>query len=357
MPFFEEPVEVGTPYRAAYFQGMFAALEQRQEQSHARRREFFSPACTSPEAYEASLEPLRAELVKMLGWPLTDSSLRIGMPELLSETFVAEDECSRIYRLQWEVLPGVPFYTLLFLPKIEGPHTLVIAQHGGQGTPELSDGFYNESGNYHYMTRRLRQRGFAVLAPQLCLWAPEAGPGRDRSLLDRRFKEVGGSLAAFELFCLQRVLDGMLAREDIRTEGPDGAPAPVGMCGLSYGGFYTLYLTALDTRIRAAVSSCFFNQRYAVTGDFYDWAWFGSGLRFQDEQLAGLVCPRPLYVEVGRNDDLFPADKAIELAPRAAAWWEAVGKTEDFVFHIHEGGHDFDTADEGLDFLERKLRT
>ncbi|MDP0496220.1 MAG: hypothetical protein Q7Q73_08420 [Verrucomicrobiota bacterium JB024] len=357
MAFYQEPEGTGREYRTAYLEGIERVLADKQASSHAQREAFFAPDCSSAGAYEASLGPLRAEFVKMLGWPLTDASLRAQPPKLLSETLVAEDETSHITRQQWEVLPGVPLYAMLFLPKTEGPHTLVVSQHGGQGTPEITDGFYRESANYHYMTRRLRQRGFAVLAPQLCLWTPEAGPEKNRPLLDRRFKELNGSLAAFELFGLQRLLDGVLARPDIRSKPlPDGSPAPLGMCGLSYGGFYTLFMTALDTRIRAAVSSCFFNQRYAVSKDFFDWSWQGSGTRFQDEQVAGLVCPRPLYLEVGRNDELFPVDKAEELAPRAAAWWEKLGRGGDFAFRVHEAGHDFDTGDEGLDFLERRLK-
>lgn len=40
-----------------------------------------------------------------------------------------------------------------------------------------------------------------------------------------------------------------------------------GMVGLSYVGFYTLYIAALDTRIKAAVSCSFFNDR-----DRYPWS-------------------------------------------------------------------------------------
>jgi len=347
MAFYQEPEGTAREYRDAYHEGILGAIARRQEESHAARAAFFAPDTRSVEAYAASTGPLRAELKKLLGWPLTDEALCAQPAKLLSETFAAEDEVSRIFRLQWEVMPGVPFYTMLFLPKTEEPHTLVISQHGGQGTPEITDGFYKESANYHYMTRRIRQRGFAVLAPQLYLWTPEAGPERDRPLLDIRLKEIGGSITAFEVFCLQRVLDAMLAREDIRSE-------PVGMCGLSYGGFYTLFTTALDTRIRAAVSSCFFNQRYSV--HFSDWSWLGSGFKFQDEQIAGLICPRPLYVEVGRKDELFQVEKAEELAPKAAAWWEALGLGEDFRFNVHGAGHDFDTDEAGLDFLEQRLR-
>ena len=81
------------------------------------------------------------------------------------------------------------------------------------------------------------------------------------------------------------------AREDI-----DGDR--IGMIGLSYGGFYTLFAAALDVRIGAAVSSCFFNNRKMY--DFVDWVWFNAANQFMDAEVGALVCPRPLYVEVVR---------------------------------------------------------
>ena len=75
------------------------------------------------------------------------------------------------------------------------------------------------------------------------------------------------------------------------------------MMGLSYGGCYTLYTAAIDTRIDAAVSSCFFNERNRYL--WSDWSYFGFMNEFNDAEVCALICPRALMIEVGDSDTLF----------------------------------------------------
>src|SRR5690606_17917431 len=89
--------------------------------------------------------------------------------------------------------------------------------------------------------------------------------GPDRQDLDKMLRNVGTSILAVELYKLQRGLDAVLER-------PEVDPERVGMMGLSYGGLYTQYATALDPRIRVGVSSCFFNDRKLYSRD--DWSFF-----------------------------------------------------------------------------------
>ena len=149
-----------------------------------------------------------------------------------------------------------------------------------------------------------------------------------------------------ELTCLQRALDALTARPDI-----DGAR--VGMIGLSYGGFHTLFAAAADPRIRVAVSSCFFNDRrkYGRT----DWGWFNAANTFFDAEVAGLVCPRALYIEMGENDPLITVEGARREAPKVRAIYERLGIPERFCYHEHPGVHELDMVDGGIDFLCRYL--
>lgn len=126
------------------------------------------------------------------------------------------------------------------------------------------------------------------------------------------------------------------------------------MIGLSYGGFYSLFSAALDRRIRAAVSSCFFNDR--KTYDVPDWSWFGSANRFLDAEVGSLVCPRPLYIEVGKKDELFDVRRARPEAKKLAGVYRSLGLAEQFRYKEHDGGHELDRADDGIDFLCRHLQ-
>ncbi len=338
----------GYKIREAYRDGLEAMLAQRREASHAKRDAFFQPDYSSPEAYAASLPPYRQKVRELLGWPLNDPSATTE-PKLLKEEFYAEDDLSKIYRLQVEVMPGLPMYAMLFLPKSEGPHELVISQHGGGGSPELVADFLPWESNYGHLTTRLRQRGYAVLSPQLFLWGPLVGPQLERRPLDDKLKETGSSLTAIEIHALQQILTYGLSRPDIKGES-------VGMAGLSYGGFFTLLLAAMDTRIRAAVSSCSFNQRYAIN-NFTDWGYMDSGNWFQDEQLVGLVAPRAIYVEYGTTDELFACQTADELAAKAKSYHEKLGLGDRVHVGSFEGGHEFDQNEANLDFLHHWLQS
>ena len=342
---YSESPGAANKYRVRMLGEVHALVRREQRKADRRRSRFFAPDLMSVAGYESSVCEYRKELVQMLGWPLTEA-VRDGIPSA-SIKAVGEDTLGRIARVWVETLPGVHTYGLFFRPRGKGPFPLVVSQHGGLGTPELCSGFFG-SGNYNDMTRRVLRRGVAVFAPQLLLWGPDTfGPKYDKDAIDRRLKQLGGSLAALELHRISRALDYFAGQKDID-------PARIGMIGLSYGGFYTLFAAALDPRIRVAISSCFFNDR--KTYDFPDWSWFGSAHRFLDAEVGALVCPRPLYIEVGKKDELFDVRRARPEARRLAAIYRKLGVSERFRYKEHDGGHELDRADDGVDFLCQHLQ-
>lgn len=344
MDLYSELPEAGNAFRETMLREVKALLHKEQRKADRRRKQYFRPEFSSVAAYEQSIARYREELMGMLGWPLT-SSRPTDVPPVSSQS-VAKDSLGRISRVLIETLPGVHTYGLFFRPHGKGPFPLVVSQHGGGGTPELCSGFFG-SANYNDMTRRILRRGAAVFAPQLLLWNSESfGPEHEKDVIDRRLKQIGGSLAALELYRIFRSLDYFAKRRDIDAER-------IGMIGLSYGGFYTLFAAALDTRIRVAVSSCFFNNRKVY--DCVDWVWFNAANHFMDAEIGALVCPRPLYVEVGKKDDLFNVRHARPEARKLEAIYKRLGITENFRYKEHDGGHELDMSDEGIDFLCRHL--
>lgn len=100
------------------------------------------------------------------------------------------------------------------------------------------------------------------------------------------------------------------------------------MMGLSYGpGRHTLYTAALDTRIDAAVSSCFFNERKRYL--WSDWSYFGFMNEFNDAEVAALICPRAFMIEVGQQRYLRSAvDGAKAESLRAKKYWDGLGLSD-----------------------------
>jgi len=315
--------------------------------SEANRDAFFRPDYANIDDYRSSVEVYREQLRRRIGFP----------PPGVSEgdtrcEFVAEDEYASIYRVFTEVLEGVETYGLVFLPKEgKGDMPLAICQHGGGGSPEVISGLSDQpdhgSFNYGWMVQRALSEGFAVWAPGLLFSVSAAGDDLDlnRDRLDAEAKALGTSLIAIEVWKISRGLDPVLSEFDLDGER-------VCMMGLSYGGLYTQLTAALDERIMVAVSSCFFNSRTEYCNR--DWCFFNNLNEFCDAEICGLICPRPLMIEVGRQDTLFRVDGARAEAGRARAHWERLGIGERFVYTEFDGGHEFD-GENAYRFVNRWL--
>ena len=347
MHLYTEDVKESQVYKEQYLSGLEGLLERRRRDLDRQRTIHMSP-----EALANDPERYRRAFVSMLGWPLTEYRWDPQLP--VRQTFVGEDEEKRIYRLQLEVLEGLWFYGLFLLPKgLSGSKPLVISQHGGLGTPELCANFYGDSANYNDMTRRVLRRGAAVFSPQMLLWNKETfGVDYDRQQLDAAFKQVGGSITAVEVLAIRRSLDWLLEQEfeDFRAD-----PQRVGMIGLSYGGFYTLFTAAAEPRIASAYASGFFNNRYRPRNSS-DWIWQDAASCFFDAEVAALIAPRPLYLEVGDRDELFNyRDSQPEFA-RLLPYYQAQNAQDQVRLSIFHGIHELDKADDGIDFLFAGLK-
>jgi hypothetical protein len=335
---YEEKPDIGNRYREEQKVELDLLVERMRMNGNHNRADFFRPDTSSIQAYETEIETYREKFKAMLGWPLNESSSHSSVPQAKVE-FVAQDSLCKISRVVVEGEYGLTTYGLLFLPLTEGPFPLVISQHGGEGTPELCSGLYGPT-NYHDMTRRVLKRGIAVFAPQLLLWKEEYGPKYDRVQMDKQLKQLGSSITAVEIHKIQMSLDYLLSREDIDA-------AKVGMIGLSYGGFYTLYTAAVDTRIKAAYSSCFFNNRFKY--DLPDFTWFNSGNTFLDAEISGLICPRYLHIEIGKSDELFHFEHALEEMDKVAKSYEQLKIKDRLVLEVFDGVHELNTDDLGID--------
>lgn len=333
----------GTQERAALLETLGTFLGQRREFAAVSRREWFQPDMTDAQAYAASLPPYREEWKRLLGWPLTE-------PAAAAETeceLLSQDALGRVFRVSQRLFGIVRTYGLLFLPAAEGRYPLVIAQHGGKGSPELAAGLTEiGSANYNRLVHGLRERGIAVFAQQLLVWDDGQEPKFNQYLLDRQFRHLGGSRVAFDLCQLRGSFNWLL-------EHPEIDPDHVGMAGLSYGGFYTLAFTALEPRIRVAVASCFVNDRFRYNWE--DLVWGGSALRFLDGEIARMICPRPLFLEAGEADDVFSVEGFFAPAGEVEKCYMALGLGDRCERRTHPGGHEYDIDGKAEAFLLKWL--
>jgi dienelactone hydrolase len=340
---YTEKHSVGRKYRERLLKQLKAVAQEEWRKACDRRRVFFRPDESSVEAYERSLQPYREKLKAMLGWPLTLDVPSVKPRMRLKE--IGRDDIGPICRVWIETLPGLEMYGLFFPAGHKGRSPLVITQHGACGTPELAASMYGEKNNYARMVIRSRKRGWAVFAPQLPMWSDKEGPKLDWQL-GPQLNQTGGSAMALGVWQISRCLDALTKRTDVDA-------SRIGMIGLSWGAHYTLMAAVLETRIKVALSSCFFNDRrgyMAHTTYGSNWA-----SMFLDEELARMVCPRAFYVEVARKDTLFKPGPARPLARNVAQAYRRLGIGDRFRFKETNLGHEFDRDDDGMDFVEKWL--
>lgn len=120
-----------------------------------------------------------------------------------------------------------------------------------------------------------------------------------------------------------------------------------GIMGISGGGLVALYTALLDSRIERTVVSGYVNT-------------FGTSVLARwhctDNYVPGLLCigdmydfaaalaPRPLLLECGKRDKLFPTDGSLEAIKRISAVYEKLGAKDNFTADIHSGKHEISGA-------------
>ena len=334
---YKETEDLGFEYRTRYLNSIEQFIKKGYEKANSSR-------CT-PEMLSTNREEYRVRYKQMLGIPEGG-----GVCPAADKKYVGEDSLCKIYRLSIEVMEDFYFYGMLFVPYNAEKAPLVIAQHGGGGSPEFCSDMYGEN-NYSGFTKRALKKGAVVFAPQILVWGfggntgenkPDFNISYDRGKIDRELKHLGYSITGLEIFCIMRSLDYLLTLEEVDENR-------VGMMGLSYGGFYSMYTAAADTRIKAIYSAAAFNDRSKVC--FMDWMWQNSANMFFDAEVAGLCAPRKLCIDVGKNDAVFDYAPSVNEGERAKQFYKAASVPENFIYNLWEGEHRFDTDSGGFDFF------
>ena len=337
---YKENILDSKEYRQNYLDGINKIIELRKNEAKSIRKEYIKGIFDNQEKY-------RADFCEMLGWPLNDKKMLSDrkVPKVVSNTLLSEDNEYELYRMQLEVLPDVNMEGLFYKLKSGEKNPVVIAQHGGSGMPETIAGFYESTYNYNDMLQRIQKNHVNIFAPLVLVWSPySVGVSIDRNVTDAALKRVGSSITAIEVYGIMRAIDYLTSQPFISN---------VGMVGLSYGGFYTLYTSAIDTRIKSAISCSYFNTRDLVP--WVDWVFRDAAYKFDDAEIAALVYPRHLCIEVGDNDDLFKVSGAIESFEKLKDICAKVG-TEWVDFIPFKGNHEFYKEDEPIIKLIKDIK-
>ena len=228
----------------------------------------------------------------------------------------------------------------------------------------------------------LARRGYVVITidafmfgERRVLMDADLGAGWDRShySLDdvTRLNRVCASkesTLAKTLTVLGMSWPGLVAWDDMRTVDylltrPEVDPARIGCVGVSFGGWRSLFLSALDTRIAAGCVVGFMSTIRSMLRrhvDTHSWVHFVPGLhRHLDlPDVASLNAPRPLLVQQCRRDGLFPLDGMEAAVNVIAAAYARAGLSDRFTSRFYDVPHEFNVQmqEDAFAWLDARLQ-
>ncbi len=195
--------------------------------------------------------------------------------------------------------------------------------------------------------------GFLVLAvEQLGFGARRSKPGQTKDWSCSR--DSMAALALGETMIAWRCFDALAGIRYL--EGlPNVDPGRIAIMGISGGGTTAFWTACLSERVAACVVSGYFNTfRGSVLSIDHCVDNYVPGIAgvVDMPDMTALIAPRPLFVESGSDDEIFPMSSFESACARAfEVYADAKGQ---FGAHLFTGGHRFDGS-QAIPWLARRL--
>lgn len=262
--------------------------------------------------------------------------------------------------------PGVRLPLYVLTPDGgQAPYPTVIALHGhGSGVQEVIGEPQSEQIAEHMRRcnhdygRQLAQQGFLVLAPEQRAFgerremedvaqAPGQSSCRQASM---NAMMLGRTMIGMRVWDVMRIIDYIRQTGLARTD-------TLACVGLSGGGTVTTFATAMDPRITAAV----------ISGYFCTWQWSIMAMRHCEDNyvpgilrhaemadIGALIAPRPLLIEAGTEDPIFPLPGVHDAHEKLAKVYAMLEESERLELDVFEGEHQWHGT-VAVDWLRRWL--
>jgi len=269
-------------------------------------------------------------------------------------------------KIVFDSRPGISVLAYLLLPSTaQTPAATVICIPGhGRGVDDIvgideqGGDRTDKAGYQHDFAIQVVENGLAAVAIEPMAFGCRRDPINARQGLSRKACEpaAGGALLLGETMVGWRVWDVMRTIDYIATR-PELDASRVGCVGISGGGTATLFAAALEPRIRAAMVSGYLNTFRDSVGslahciDNYVPGILNWGEMYD---VAGLIAPRPLFVESGEKDNIFPIAASVESFKQVREIYGVFQATDRVEQEVFPGEHSF-WGKRGIPFLARHL--
>jgi len=325
----------------ATYHAMFT-LQPHLDRLYASSQRNFSLNTRSLKDYLIWQTTARIELTRLLGLENhPPASLTVkSIHSIERETYIEE-------KLRLDVGEGVQAPMYLLTPKHKPPYKCILTFHGHDPSAQYCLGNYPDEdtasanlaidNNY---AQALAEAGYLV-----CVIEQRGMGERLSDLVSEKTMRSCRHLSYFyqlhgRTLLGERVWDGMcaatwlLSREDVL--------GGLGCTGHSGGGTTTLFLSALDERIKTVVVSGYFNsfRGSILAQEHCECNYLPGILEFAEMgDISALLAPRPFCAINGEKDEIFPVAYAHEQFEIVRKAYELNGASHACQLSIHPGGH------------------
>lgn len=306
---------------------------------------------TTKAAWKIWHRDLRRELTETVGLPLIEKGPLKVTPGPVEKL----DGYSRM-AFTIETAPELYVPAFLLVPDgIKRPRPAVLVAHGhGYGMNSViglkEDGSPRPAGEGYQRDMGLQ----SVKAGFVTLVYDQLGFGRRRDFdFNKHFDlwlaceqpskcgiHFGQSMTGLRIFDAMRMIDFLQERKEVDR-------GKIAMVGISGGGLVTQFTAALDDRVKAACVSGHINLfATSILGLFHciDNYTPGIGRVADNDDVACLIAPRPLLVESGMKDRIFPIAATREAIAKIEKCYTLLGATGNLETDIFDMGHEFSGA-------------
>jgi hypothetical protein len=274
----------------------------------------------APEDVETSRPELRRRLRSALG--LDPLPPRTPVEAVVTSAF--EEEAFRVETLLFQPVPGFSCTANLYLPKGPAQRRPGILYVCGHAQDPLG-----AKVKYQHHPVWLASHGYVVLIVDPIQISEIEGihHGTHRYGL-WHWQALGYTPLGFEVWCAMRSLDVLAAR-------PEVDPERLGMTGRSGGGTMTWFTMALDDRVKAGVTANATGRiathvAHDTLRGHCDCAFFINHVGIDYTDVAALCAPRPVLVQSGQKDWIYPPEGYRPLGEASRAVWTRLGAPEKF---------------------------
>ena len=305
---------------------------------------------------------LRAKVIELIGgFPAERRPLRPIVLETRSFPGYTRE------KIVFDSAPGVSVLAYLLVPdaaRRPAPVMICIPGHGRGvddivGIDDRGRDRTDKAGYQHDFAIQMAEAGMAALAIEPMGFGCRRDAINARQGLSRKACDpaaggallVGQTMVGWRVWDVMRSLDYIATRSELDQER-------IGCMGISGGGTITVFSTGLDSRIRVALVSGYLNTFKDSIGslahciDNYvpgilNWA--------EMHDVAGLIAPRPLFVESGERDPIFPIRASIESFGEVRKIYSVFGIPNLVEHEVFPDEHLF-WGRRGIPFLARHLK-